>query len=295
MEEYIKEDILFEIIPPPENWESEKIKEWAFRCSDLLRENDLKFLNLPEVINENRGKRTVPYSPKVDNVRFSEFVRGYSDDHNMMLNKICVRIDKKDFELWSEEIYKKGIRYLVLVGGDSSEVNYPGYSVCEASEFIKKRYPDIELGGITIFTRPYEVERIIRKINSGITYFVSQIIYETANMKQVLLHLRKRLSEEGLEPPKVFISLALASRNKDIEFMKWLGVEFPSAVKSYLLEDGKDVQKRTSEVLERILDETFRFTKQEKINLGFNVEYVMYNNLGLSTELITKIKRRMRQ
>ena len=131
-------------------------------------------------------------------------------------------------------------------------------------------------------------------MNSGIDFFISQIIFETANLKQVALNLSKYCKEEGIKFPRIYISLSPASRCKDIEFMKWLGVEFPSAVMLHLTEgNDENVEARTFEVLERVLEELFHFMVMEQIELGFNIEHVTYTNLELAEKLVLDVKRRL--
>jgi len=287
------ERILFEVIPPSMSWTLERIENWARRASDIMRKNSISFLNLPEVVNETRGERIVPFSQKIDNLLFSDIVKKYFDDIKPILNKICVRMDRSEFDNWVNRVFKKGIRHIIFVGGESSSIEYPGYSVLQAAGRVKKKYFDINIGGITILTRRSEPENMYEKMKAGISFFVSQIIFETSNIKQVLINLRRITDEKGMQMPKIYISLTPASRIKDIEFMKWLGVEFPSAILSYLTEYESKVEERSFEILDRTIDETIEFMVKEKIKLGFNVEHVMYNNLELSEQLIEEIKERI--
>ena len=290
----MREKLIFEVIPPPVEWKEEKVFNFSGKIINILKDNQIKFLNIPEVVNETtrEGERSVPYREKIDNVEFFDKLKD-KFKFNPIINKISVRLRKDKFEKWVDEIYKKGIRHLVLVGGESSKIKYPGYSVTEAARFIKRKYPDIKLGGITIFTRNKEPYRILEKMKSGMDFFVSQIIFETSNMKQVFIHLWRLVKLEQMKFPQIYVSLAPAKRIKDIEFMKWLGVEFPTAVHFYITENERKVESRTFEVIERMLDEIFDFMKRERLKLGFNVEHVMYSNLELSEKIIKEIRRRL--
>lgn len=289
----MKERIIFEVIPPPLDWKEEKILNFSEKIKRIMKENRIKFLNIPEVMDERtrEKERNVPYKPKIDNIEFSEYLKK-TFNFEPIINKICVRISKKEFEEWVKKAYEKGIRYIVLVGGESSKIKYPGYSVIEAAKFIKKNYPDIKLGGITIFTRNREPYRILEKMKAGIELFVSQIIFETSNMKQALIHLWRLTKLENIKFPDIYISLAPAKKIRDIEFMKWLGVEFPTAINFYITENERKVETRTFEVIDRMLYEIFDFAYKERLNLGFNVEHVMYSNLELSENIIKKIKEK---
>ena len=284
--------IIFEIITPPETWDRAKVEEWAGRICEILKSHALRSLNIPEVVNETRnGERRVRYIPKIDNVSFARILARACPDSVPVLNKISVRLRKPEFEKWVNGIYEQGVRRLVVVGGELPDYPYPGYSVLEATEWIKSNFKDMEAGGITIFTRPHEAERIAAKMRAGVDFFVSQIIYETANFKQVMIELEKI---EKRFPP-IYVSLAPAARIRDIEFLLWLGVEIPSAILAYLAKDEEGVEERTCEINMRVLEEIFQFIEKKSYRLGFNVEHVIYTNLGLSERLLEEILERMGQ
>ncbi len=264
---------MFEIIPPPTNWGTEKVMAWVHDVCGIMQRENVFSLNLPEVIDEARnGKRQLPLISKLDNVRFASIMKRELPQICSTPNKIIVRMNSEEFLLWMKTAYEKGIRRIILVGGESQNIHYPGLSV--------------EVGGITIFTRPHEAERIIKKMKSGIDFFCSQIIFETANLKQVASELQSLCREQAMPFPKIYISLSPASELKDLDFMKWLGVEFPSAIFTYLAEPTADIEARCFKILERVTDEIFYFIEQSKIDLGFNIEHVRYTNLQQAAKLI---------
>lgn len=292
------EPIVFEIVPPPNNWSEEKIARYCEDVIHTLKEQNITTIAIPEVVDEIRDpsqpQRKSDFPNKMDNILFSDLLQKLYPELSCILFKICVRMTKRQFLAWVDIIYQKGIRHIVLVGKDNETTKYPGFNVNEAVVFLKKNYPDIKCGGITIFTRENEVERIIQKMEAGISFFVSQIIYEAANMKYVLLHLAKECKLRNIEMPLFYLSLAIASKTRDIEFMKWLGVEFPSAVFTHLTNDPEqDVETESLEAVESTLDEILHFAEKEKLTLGFNVEHIMFSNLHLSGKLCKAIKQRI--
>ena len=131
--------IILEIIPPPINWESEKVHDWIHRVCDVMEHQKIFGLNLSEVINESReGERSIPFVPKMDNIGFAEEVRKSLRNVEPIPSKISVRIPREEFLQWIDEIYKKGIRSLVIVGREKNDLNYPGFSVIEAAKEVKK-------------------------------------------------------------------------------------------------------------------------------------------------------------
>lgn len=288
--------IIFEIATPPVTWNSEKIEEWAGRVSVLIRQEGISCINLSEIVEEKgNGARNIHFVPKIDNLPFAAILANRDPHIHPILCKISVRISKEEFSAWVQAAYLQGIRHIVVVGGSSQTVRV-GYSVNEAVQYIKKNFPDIYVGGIMIFTRPNETKRMIDKMKSGVDFFLSQIIFETGNLKQVILDLARQAAAENLSMPHLYISISPASRIKDIEFMRWLGVEFPSAVQSYLIEGGEQlVEPRTFEVVERVCEEITHFMEKEQIELRFNIEHLMYSNFGLAEKLLSRIKNMVNQ
>ncbi|MCE5315907.1 MAG: methylenetetrahydrofolate reductase [Parachlamydia sp.] len=290
------ENIIFEILPTPEKWSDEKIQKWCIDVCALLRRENLLTINLPEVVEEERGgERNVGYTPKLDNLHFSGLLKQHLHGLITIPNKICVRMPKAEFEKWVAHAYERGIRHLILVGGER-DIEYPGYTVMEATRFVRRHYPDVKIGGIAIFTRKNEARRLMDKMQAGMEFFISQIIFESANMKQIVHNLARLCQEEGRAMPRLYLSLALAARTRDIEFMKWLGVEFPTAVHAFLIESGEEkVEEGSLEVVDTMLEDIFHFMEKERVDLGFNIEHVMHTNLHLSEKLFKNIKKRMAQ
>jgi len=280
--------VIFEIIPPPKAWAKERVEGWVESIVKLLETTGINMLNIPEVVAEARENRPVPYREKVPVEEFAALIRKRCTTIEIMLNHITVIRPFEKFREWFDKRISEGYKYFVLVGGESSKIGYPGPSVFEAAEWAKSNYPDVKLGGITIFTRKNEAERIIRKMNAGIEFFVSQIIYETENMKQILFELEKKISIN--EFPFIYVSLAPVVRNRDIEFIKWLGVEFPTAVLSYFSMDETKLAEHSCEILWRIVDEINRLKERYgKERIGINFEHVMYNNLEISEVMLSQL------
>lgn len=286
--------ISLEVIAPPQAWHADAVRQWATAVAALLSKHGISYLNLPEVVEETRsGRRAIPFLPKMDHVRFGELIRGRRPDVSLIPHRRSVRLPKEEFARWVQELVDKDIGHIVAVGGESHTINYPGLSVPEAAAFVKRSFPSMKVGGITIFTREDEVERIVAKVKSGITFVLSQIIFEASPMKQVLSDLKMRCENERLKFPDVFVSLAPAARIRDLEFMRWLGVQFPPTLLAFLMnKDEKRVEARTFEVLKKLIDEVVEVMAKVTSNVGFNIGHVVYDNLDLSERLIELVSSR---
>jgi 5,10-methylenetetrahydrofolate reductase len=283
-----------EVIAPPRAWEIHVVQQWTATVARILDTHGISCLNLPEVTEEIRpGRRTVPHSSKMDHVRFGELIRSQRPGVTLIPHKRSVRLPKKQFAHWVQKVHDKHIRHIVAVGGESHTIDYPGLSVPEAAAFVKRSFPSMKVGGITIFTRKDEAERIVAKVKSGVTFFLSQIIFEASPMKQVLSDLKMRCENERLEFPDVYVSLAPAARIRDLEFMQWLGVQFPPTLLSLLAnKDETRVEARTFEVLKKLIDEVVEVTAKVPSNVGVNIGHVVYDNLDLSERLIELVSSR---
>lgn len=287
--------LIYEVIPPQKSWTAEQTKEWISSLITLLGEQQISTVIVPEVVSESRdGERTVPIMEKIDAFDFIDQLLSQNPSLTAIPNKITVYHSEDTLLKWVEKAYKRGIRQLILVGGKKSSISYPGLSVKQSAKLIKAHFPNLLLGGITIFTRKQEHLRILEKMEHGIDFFVSQIIYETANMKCVLLNVAKLCENNKCSLPRVYLSLAPASKKADIKFLEWLGVEFPTALHSYFMSaEENQVEERVDEMIDFVLEELRYFITHKHFDLGFNIEQVMYHNDQNTKSLIKHVKERL--
>jgi len=286
--------IICEIASPSLTWSEDRIQDWVSQTCALLKRQGVDTINLAEVIDEKReGSRCIEFVPKMDNIKFAEMLHQHLPRLVSILCKISTHVPKEQFAQWIRLAHQHGIRNIVVVGSMHQDLSGRSYTVAEAGHYIKEHFPDIKVGGIIIFSRAGEALRVVEKLENGIDFFLSQIIFETSNLKQVMLELKKHCSDKDILLPHVYVGLAPAAKRKDIEFLRWLGIEFPSAVLSYLTSSDDGVEERTFEVVERVLDEVIDFSHAMSIPLGFNIEHIMYGNLSLGERLISTVKSRM--
>jgi 5,10-methylenetetrahydrofolate reductase len=288
--------LTYEVIPPPLRWTPTQTAEWIDVLLEFLDKEGIRTVNIPEVVSESRTQeRTVPLLEKIDTLDFIDQLIQKKPTLTFIPNKITVHLSDRALLEWVGKAYEKGVHHLILVGGEKSSLSYPGLGVTEAARAIKKKYPDITLGGITIFTRKNEPRLILEKMDSGMDFFVSQIIYETANLKCVLLNLDKLCRDEKTPLPRIYLSLAAAAKKTDIAFLEWLGVEFPTALHSYFMNGDDDhVESRVDEMIDFVLEEIQSFILRTHFDLGCNIEQIMYQNRGSAANLVHHVKSRLK-
>src|SRR5215471_5518820 len=105
-------------------------------------------INLPEIHDESRDSlRTARFVPRVEpRVLAARIQRDLGTD--VVINR-CVVYEPDQRNWFAETRQTFGIQSVVLVGGESSKLSYPGPSVLEASEQARAAHPGVCLGGIT--------------------------------------------------------------------------------------------------------------------------------------------------
>lgn len=309
--------VIYEIIPPSQE-SAEDLHVYSDKLSSLLSRTHVDAINIPEIRDETtRGARPVKAIPKTEPRAFGAVIQ-QTIGIEAIVNRCVVYTNRANQQDWLLKTFKDyRIENLVLVGGESSKLRYPGPSVTETADIITKYLnrgfkkeeggeptplpdrTDYFCGGITIPSRRKadpswdEPNRLIEKGKRGIEFFTSQVIYEAESTKKLLKDYYKRCLEEGVEPRRIVLSFAPTSNRKDIAFLKWLGVEIPPDVESYLLEDTQKIAERSLEISRHVLKEILDFTDREGIEvpLGLNVEHIMNHNFEISIEMIQDLSK----
>lgn len=273
---------LFELVPPA----AEKPGAIESTMAELEKVKQLAdAINLPEIHEESRSTpRTARFVPRVEpRVLGTRILRDVGTE--VIVNHGVVY--EADPLRWFDETRRDfGIQHVVLVGGESSKLSYPGPSVLEAAKQIRSAHPDACLGGITIPSRLHEAERIRRKNDAGLCFFTSQILFDSNDIVWLIQQLN------GLEA-RVFLSFAPVSHPRDLEFLRWLGADIPADLDHFLLRgegpgaptlSGSEAAidesclDRSLDLARRILMDVFDNLPPDPPPLGLNVEHINQRN-----------------
>ena len=93
------------------------------------------------------------------------------------------------------------------------------------------------------------------------------------------------------------LSFAPVSSKKNIDFLKWLGVEIPVGTESFLNQNEKNMVERSMEISVGVLKDTLSFLNENKIvvPIGLNVEHIMSYNFQSSIEMLQELARIYRE
>ena len=276
---------LFEVVPPPAG-KPEALEQSVNELRQVRHLVDA--INLPEIRDEDRGaKRTSKFVQRVDPRRLAKRILRDLEMESVVNHVVVHDVDA---ERWFRETYEQyGVRDVILVGGESNKVRYPGPNPVEAVELIRPLGLPVSLGGITIPSRDSEPDRIRRKNGQGIDYFTSQVLFDSND----IVWLMQRLN--GLEA-RIFLSFVPVSHRRDLEFLRWLGADIPADLDRFLL--GSEINtsaptetclERSLNLAQRILMDVFDNLPPDPPPIGLNIEHINRRNFAPALEMLDRL------
>ena len=288
--------VVYEILPPREK--DGTLDSYAEKISSLLSQTHIDAINIPEVHDENeRGERPVP---NLERAEAREFGRLLQDRVGIeaIVNRVTVHDKLEIQKKWIKEtFYDYDIENVILVGGESSKIKYDGPSVNTTSEYITRdlntgRF-DFFCGGISIPSRSIESESLLRKGSNGIEFFTTQVLYDSTKINKMLKYYDDICKQNDVLPRRILLSFAPVSSNKNIEFLKWLGVEISSHTEKRLLDEDSDMTEKSLEIAREILNDILSNNEKNniKVPIGLNVEHIMSYNFQHSINMLQELSK----
>ena len=276
---------LFEVVPPAAA-KPEALESSLHELQQLRGRVDA--INIPEIHDEDRpGERTSKFIERVEpRILGSRIKRELGID--VVINRVTVH-DAEPERWFRETAGEWDIPNWVLVGGESKEITYPGPNPAEAARLVKSLNLPVSLGGITIPSRVNEPERIRKKHAQGVDFFTSQVMFDSND----LVWLIQRLN--GVEA-RIFISFAPISTPRDLQFLRWLGVDIPKDLDRFLIgpEHGEATAaetclERSINLAQRILMDVFDNLPPDPPPIGLNIEHITRKNFTPSLAMLDRL------
>ena len=289
--------VAYEILPPREK--DGTLNSYAANISSLLSQTHIDAINIPEVRDEvARGERPVKNQLRAEPREFGRLLQDIVGVE-AIVNRVVVHQKLNEELKWLEDTNKKyEIENLITVGGESRSIDYPGPSVNEALAAIKKN-ENINLlcGGISIPSREKESLKLIEKSENGSEFFTTQVLYDSSKIIKMISHYQKRCDEKKTFPRRLLLSFAPVSSEKNIKFLKWLGVEIPAETEEILIEDVNIMTDKSMEITVNVLKEILNHLNENDIivPIGLNVEHIMSYNFQASIEMLQELSRIYRE
>ena len=96
---------------------------------------------------------------------------------------------------------------------------------------------------------------MIKKSQFGSEFFTTQVLCDSGNVIKMIKNYQKRCDKVGTFPRRILLSFAPVSSQKNIDFLKWLGVEIPKDTERYLNGRPGSMTERSLDVAIEVLNE----------------------------------------
>jgi len=289
--------VAYEILPPREK--DGTLNSYAENISSLLSQTHIDAINIPEVRDEvARGERPIKNQVRAEPREFGRLLQDIVGIE-AIVNRVVVHQNIDEEMKWLEETnVKYEIENLITVGGESRDIRYPGPTVNQALNAISQNDRlNLLCGGISIPSRDRESLRLIEKSENGSEFFTTQVLYDASKVIKMITHYQKRCDDKNTFPRRVLLSFAPVSSEKNIKFLKWLGVEIPKKTEESLLKDNARMSEKSMEITINVLNEILNHLEKNKIKvpIGLNVEHIMSYNFQASIEMLQELSRIYRE
>jgi hypothetical protein len=269
--------LLYGITPPKIETEAEKLEGIAGRTLARLEALDIDALVVYDVQDESSRtteERPFPFMGALD-----PFYYASTYLTKLQKPKIIYRpagkFSKEELSLWLAELYQYDF-YPIFVGIPSPDFQ-PLTSLKEAYELWNEFADKSVIGAITIPERHAVLRdediRIKDKMDSGVSYFISQCIFNISYAKDVIDALVQNAAIKHTELPTIIFTLTACGSAKTLLFMEWLGIHVPDNAKEELL-SADNILEKSVEMCIAIATELTDYCMLHKLPFGFNIESV---------------------
>jgi hypothetical protein len=269
--------LTYGITPPKSETPAEKIPQIAERTISRIIPLDIDALIVYDVQDESARtseERPFPFLKALDPFEFaSEYLR------ELHLPKIIYRPAGKfaaeELSTWLHDLTNQQF-YPVFVGVPAPD--YPvKTSLPEAYQLWSRHKNNSVIGAVTIPERHEVLKdedvRILDKMSHGVSYFISQCVFNVEYAKKVINDLCLTCREKQIEPPTIIFTLTACGSLKTLGFMEWLGIHIPESLKEEF-KNSDDMLKRSVQVCMDIATELTEYCSTLCVPFGFNIESV---------------------
>ncbi len=286
--------LLFEPVPPPARAPPAVIgSRVAAVREELGPVSRLDAVNVPELVDENHDGR--PFYRTVDP---RTYARSVVDGTSLtpVVNRIVAHGTPAALVAWAERGVAEGTRHVVLVGGSSRYVPYPGPTVTEANRLVDGVLAPAGglVGNVAIPQRAGEAQRMLGKTRAGAAFFTTQLVFDPTSVVRLVREYAHWCRRANVVPATVLVSVAPLADEADLDFARWLGAEIPeSAERAILAGAEEEAVARSVERAVGVWSALAATADAEALDvpLGVNVEQVSVRHLADAARLLRRFAR----
>ncbi len=289
--------LFFEPVPSPARTPTHRAEERTAAVVRLIETIPrVDALAIPELVDENHEGQ--PHYRSGDPRAYGRVLADRTG-REVIANKVVAHLsDIPAVEQWARETVDRGIRHVVLVGGSSRYIPYPGPPVAEANRLCRPVFTAAggSIGNIAIPQRAGEAHRMLSKTRAGASFFTTQLLFDSEAVREVLLRYDLLCRQASLPAAAVLLSVAPIADDEDVQFVRWLGADLPDSAERALLEgEESDAVRRSVTIAVTVWEEVVRMARAERLSvpIGVNVEQISARHLEVAGELLREFARRI--
>jgi 5,10-methylenetetrahydrofolate reductase len=290
--------LFFEPVPPTARGTPARAAATVDAIAELVRSVPrIDALDIPELVDENHEGR--PLYRSADPRSFARTVAERTG-REVVVNKVVAHLSSEpDVERWARETVELGVRHVVLVGGTSRYIPYPGPAVTEADRICRPVLARAGglLGNIAIPQREGEAHRMLAKTRAGAAFFTTQIVFDDDAAFRMVHQYDLLCRQASLPPAPVLLSFAPLVDEQDAEFIRWLGADVPEAAERAILEgdEGGAAARTVTRAVEVWESVRVRGRREGlEVPLGVNVEQISARHLQHAHAMVAALAERLR-
>ena len=218
--------------------------------------------------------RPFPFKATYDSRVYSNVLSKKSNHPTITYKSVSART-KSEFNHWLEQAWTEyGIRNIVLVGSPSSDNNIQ-LPLKQAYQVLAENERHFNLGGVAIAERHNskgnEHLRMQQKSLDGCNFFITQAVYDADATIDLLQQYAALCKENNAKANRVILTFTPCGSEKTLDFMHWLGISTPSAIKTRILQADDSLQESLT-ICEENLQKILTYCLNLDIPLGLNIE-----------------------
>jgi hypothetical protein len=280
--------LLFSILPPRRSATPERAREIADVIVGRLAGLDLDGLILYDIDDEsdrNPEERPFPYLPTLDPADFhAEHLNAW--DRAVVIYRCVGKYAEDDLRSWLGDANPDST--LGVFVGPSSGAKPVRTDLRRAQALRAEVRPELALGAVVIPGRHArngdEHHRMLAKQDRGCGFFITQVIYDAPEAKDLLSDYFYACRERGVPPLPVIFTLSVCGSAKTLEFLQWLGVDVPRWLQNTLLHSTDPLADSLREGL-AIARDLAAFCDRLGMPYGFNVESVSIRKVEIDAAI----------
>lgn len=269
--------LVYGITPPKAQTPIERVAEIAQKTIARLSTLDIDALIVYDVQDESARtdeERPFPFLTALDPF---DFASGYLGELNIpkIIYRPAGKFSGDELSAWLEQLHQNKF-YPIFVGVPAPDFPVKT-SLPEAYKIWSKHQDTSVIGAITIPERHEVLKdedvRMLDKMSCGVSYFISQCVFNIGYAKQVIEDLTNTCNSRNIKFPTVIFTLTACGSAKTLQFMEWLGIHVPDKLKEELKGSDNILEKSVKVCLD-IAAELTAFCMERNIPFGFNIESV---------------------